>query len=70
MPESAVLNFDAKTYVFVQRAKNIYEMVEVQTGPTENNFTGIINGEVVSGKDVVVEGAYTLLMALKNKPEE
>ncbi len=68
--ESAILSFDAKKYVFVQNAKNAFQMLEIQTGNAEDNFVEVINANDLKGKQIVVEGAYTLLMALKNKPEE
>jgi cobalt-zinc-cadmium efflux system membrane fusion protein len=35
----------------------------------EKGRVEVMNAEAFSGKDLVVKGAYTLLMSLKNKEE-
>jgi hypothetical protein len=46
-------------------------MVEVKKGSSENNFTAITaaNAEDFSKSKFVLKGAYSILMALKNKSE-
>ena len=44
-------------------------MVKVETGTKENGFIEVKNTGVFSVKQIVIKGAYTLLMKLKNKPE-
>lgn len=68
--EEAVVSHDNKNYVFIEIAKGNYEMKEVKTGFTENSFIEILNPEVLNNKSIVVKGAYSLLMSLKNKAEE
>ena len=50
--------------------KHHFEMVLVSLGNTEKGFVGILNASEFEGKQLVVKGAYTLLMQLKNKEEE
>jgi cobalt-zinc-cadmium efflux system membrane fusion protein len=70
LPEEAIVRYNNKQYAFIQ--KNIYqfEMVELQTGVAENGDVVLLNAQDFAKQNFVVKGAYTLLMALKNKPEE
>ncbi|TAH39921.1 MAG: efflux RND transporter periplasmic adaptor subunit [Bacteroidetes bacterium] len=68
--EDAVVNFEAKKFLFVQIADKKFEMIPVETGTSEGGFTEILNPEELQTKNIVVKGAYTLLMVLKNKEEE
>jgi len=70
LPEAAVVRFENHHYVFVRRADNRFEMLPVETGITEGGFSEVINGDSLSGLQVVTKGAYTLLMALKNQAED
>lgn len=67
--EEAVVNFEGSDYLFVARNKNQFQMVKVETGTKENGFIEVKNTGVFSVKQIVIKGAYTLLMKLKNKPE-
>ena len=68
--KEAVVTFEEKEYVFIKKGNNQYEMTEVILGITENNFVAITNSEVLKDKEIVIKGAYTLLMQLKNKADE
>jgi len=68
--EEAIVNFEGIGYVFVQKTTKEFEMVPVETGTSENGFIEVINKDKFNGKQIVIKGAYTLLMALKNKSEE
>lgn len=68
--KEAVVTFEEKEYVFIKRSTNQYEMTEVVLRITENNFVAITNSEVLKDKEIVIKGAYTLLMQLKNKADE
>jgi cobalt-zinc-cadmium efflux system membrane fusion protein len=70
LPDEAIVNFEGKEYLFENTGKNKFEMIEIETGITENGFTEIISKADLSGKTIVTKGAYTLLMSLKNKEEE
>ena len=68
--KEAVVTFEEKEYVFIKKGNNQYEMTEVILEITENNFVAITNSEVLKDKEIVIKGAYTLLMQLKNKADE
>jgi len=68
--KEAVVSYENKEYVFVKKSSNQYEMTEVVLGIGENNFIAITNAEAIKDKEIVIKGAYTLLMQLKNKEEE
>ncbi len=70
LPEDAVVNFEGKNYIFLVNNKNQYEMTEVNLGEKENNFIEILDTDKFESKKVVLKGAYTLLMKLKNKSDE
>ncbi len=70
--DEAIVSHDGKDFVFVCTSKNNFEMIEIQKGSTENNFTEITgaSGREVAQLKIVVKGAYSLLMQLKNTSEE
>ncbi len=68
LPEKSVVNFEGKNYVFSEKAGRTYEMTEVITGETENGYTAIKTD--LGAKKIVTNGAYSLLMQLKNLSEE
>ncbi|MEO7209828.1 MAG: efflux RND transporter periplasmic adaptor subunit [Chitinophagaceae bacterium] len=70
LPDEAIVRFEGKSYIFENTGKNTYEMVEVEMGNGENGFTEISSSKDLSGKSIVMKGAYTLLMTLKNMSEE
>jgi len=68
LPEDAVINYENKNYVFVARPNKQYQMKEISIGTTENGFTQIIS-EDIGSQQIVVKGAYSLLMKMKNVEE-
>lgn len=70
LSDEAVVHFEGKEYIFANTGKNKFEMIEIGTGESENGFIEIISKSDLTGKEIVVKGAYTLLMSLKNKEEE
>lgn len=68
--EDAIVNFEGLNYVFVAKDKNQFQMVRIETGTKENGFIEIKNKGEFADKKIVIKGAYTLLMKLKNKSEE
>jgi membrane fusion protein, heavy metal efflux system len=71
LPESAVVRFEQKEYAFVESAPGVFNMIAIKTGDKEDGMFEIREGfEVLEGKMVVVQNAYSLLGALKNKSEE
>jgi cobalt-zinc-cadmium efflux system membrane fusion protein len=68
--ENAILRYGNKDYVFVALSNTNFEMVPVTIGSKENGVVEIVNYEDLKGQSVVVNGAYSLLMKLKNAEEE
>lgn len=69
LPELSIVNFESKDYVFIETAKQQYQMTEVTVGAKENGYLEILNPEKLKNKKLVTNGAYTLLMKMKNKEE-
>jgi cobalt-zinc-cadmium efflux system membrane fusion protein len=69
LPEDAVVSFENRQYVFVQKGAGEFEMTEVTTGTSEDGFTEIVSFVGNAQDTVVVKGAYTLLMTLKNRAD-
>lgn len=67
---SAVVSFEGKQFVFVQLSDLKFKMMPVNIGVTENGWTEIKEQESLEGKKLVVNGAYEMLMMLKNIEEE
>ena len=70
VPEEAIVDFEGLNYVFVQKDKNQFAMVKVETGTHENGYIEIKNNKGFMNEQIVIKGAYTILMKLKNKSEE
>ena len=71
LPESAVLSHEGKTYAFVASSETrTYKMIEVSTGLRENGMVELLNCEGMKGTRFVSNGAYELLMMLKNVETE
>jgi cobalt-zinc-cadmium efflux system membrane fusion protein len=69
LPETSVVNFEGKQYVFVEVGANTFFMTAVQTGARENGYLEIVNAAEIKGQ-VVTKNAFTILGALKNVAEE
>lgn len=67
-----LVRFEGKQYVFTETESKKYEMHEVITKNTENGFTQITFSDSTDmrNKTFVTQGAYTLLMKIKNAAEE
>jgi len=70
IPEESVVDFEGKSYVFVEIKKQTYKMMPVSIGISENGFIEILNFADFQGKKIVVKNAYTILMKLKNTSED
>lgn len=68
--EDAIVNFEGLDYVFVAKDKLQFQMVKVEVGSKENGFIEVKNNRVFLDKQIVINGAYTLLMKMKNKSED
>lgn len=69
LPEESIVSFEGKQYIFEIMGQKSFKMIAVQTGSSGNGWVEIINGNTLSRKKIAQKGAYTLLMALKNKEE-
>lgn len=67
LPESAVVDFEGKKFVFEKLEQGKYKMIPIQIGNSQHQQVEIVNHNELNGKNIVMNGAYTLLMALKNK---
>jgi len=72
LQKDAIVRYNNKNYVFVSEANNTFRMMEIITGISNNNYTEVTNEsvETLTGKKIVVKGAYVLLMKLKNTAAE
>ena len=72
LPEKAIVNYEKQNYVFVAKTRNSFEMMPIETGTLQNGKVEIkmdTNNSLLKN-DFVNEGAYTLLMKMKNTEEE
>ena len=70
LPEEAIVRYEGNDYIFIENKAGNYDMVEITTGTKENGFTEVLVTEPLTTESIVLKGAYTLLMSLKNKAEE
>ncbi len=70
LPEAGVVMFENKWYVFEQLPDRAFRMLEVQPGIRHEGWVEILQTDMLEGKPLVENGAYTLLMGLKNRAEE
>ena len=72
VPESAVVRWENRHFVFVQKAPDDFELTEVDTGAGSDGYIQILpKGDVnLDSAIVVLENAYALLMKMKNTAEE
>lgn len=70
--EDAIVSHEGKDYIFLSKSKTEFELVEIKKGNSENNFTEVnaLDGKDLKNSKIVVKGAYSLLMQMKNKSEE
>ena len=70
LSEEAIVEYQSKRYVFIKDVNTAYKMIEVTTGTTEKGLVEIINADTIKEKEIVIKGAYSLLMSIKKKQEE
>lgn len=70
LPDEAIVRYENKNFVFIDKGSHQFEMKEVQTGNSENGYTEIKTDNQFANSIFVTKGAYNLLMAMKNKAEE
>ncbi|WP_431199580.1 efflux RND transporter periplasmic adaptor subunit [Mucilaginibacter sp. P19] len=83
LPESAIVNFEGKQYVFLMSGTDTekrkdgdtkvyrFKMAEVTTGVNEGGYIGVeLPASIPANSQIVTKGAYDLLSKLKNSEEE
>lgn len=68
VPEDAVVSFENRDYVFLASSGMKFVMTEIRTGDVSDGKIAI--GTDLKGRKVVLKGAYSLLMKLKNTVDE
>lgn len=68
LPENSIVSFEGKPYVFIEKAKNTYVMTPVEIGESDNGFIPVYTD--LGNQKIVIKGAYSILMQLKNIVEE
>jgi cobalt-zinc-cadmium efflux system membrane fusion protein len=69
LPNAAVVKWQNKPFVFIEKDASTYLMVPVVLGLESKGMVEVVSGISASDK-VVIANAYTLLMKLKNSSEE
>jgi membrane fusion protein, heavy metal efflux system len=69
LPSEAIVNFDNKSFVFIEKQPFNYEMVKITKGAVEENFTEVSLPPSIEAKRIVLKGTYALLGILKNTEE-
>ncbi len=70
LPESAVVSFEGREYLFTNNDKNTYRLVEIKTGVTAAGYTEVILPDHVDQTaSFVTNGTYALISKLKNTDE-
>lgn len=72
VPESAVVRYQSKPYIFIAKDSSRFEMMEVEIGITDRQMVELKTKENIDWKQqkVVLKNAYSLLGKLKNKMED
>ncbi len=69
--ESSVLQFENANYLVIAKNDSTFELLKVKTGIKEKSDIEIIDAsEELKNAKIVGNGAYKILMAMKNKSEE
>jgi cobalt-zinc-cadmium efflux system membrane fusion protein len=72
IPENGIVRFEGKHYIYEVTDDKNYEMIEILTQGSADGNTLITLQDNSSpvGRTFVTNGAYTLLMKMKNMEEE
>lgn len=70
VPNDAIVIWEGKSFVFEhKKTSDLYELLEVKSREMDENISELLVTPEWIDKDIVVKGAYTLLMTMKNKSE-
>ena len=71
LPEDAVVRYENKEWVFIEKGKNLFESVAVTTGKRNNGWIEITTtSDSLINKQVVIKNAFAVLSAMKNVAED
>lgn len=70
VPESAVVRWENKNYVFTEAGDGLFQLAEVELGALQNGQQQILPIQELGSKNLVLQNAYALLMKMKNSAEE
>jgi cobalt-zinc-cadmium efflux system membrane fusion protein len=72
VPESAVVRYEGKQYIFLAQGSSDFEMREIEIGIVQNGRMELKDNGTVNwkGQKIALKNAYSLLGKLKNKTEE
>lgn len=72
VPESAVVRYQSKPYIFIVKDSSRFEMMEVEIGIVDRQMVELKTKENIDWRQqkVVLKNAYSLLGKLKNKMED
>nr|HPH89119.1 efflux RND transporter periplasmic adaptor subunit [Chitinophagales bacterium] len=70
LPETAIVNYEGRFYAYESLNNLKYAMVEVIVGAKNEGFIEVKNYQLLQNKKLVIKGAYTLFMKMKNVEEE
>ena len=70
VPEDAVVRWENKSFVFVERDSGRFEMVEIVPGTVRDGVQQIGGAGIGAESKIVIRNAYSLLMKMKNTGED
>ncbi|MCF0069847.1 efflux RND transporter periplasmic adaptor subunit [Dyadobacter sp. CY261] len=70
VPENAVVRWENKSFVFIERNSGNFEMVEIEPGSVRDGFQQISGAGIGTESKLVIRNAYALLMKMKNAEKE
>lgn len=72
VPESAIVRYEGKQYVFLAKDSSNFEMTKIETGIVQNGRMELKDDGTVNWKEqkLALKNAYSLLGKMKNKTEE
>ncbi len=68
VPEGAVVKWENRNCLFVQRSSNQFQLLPIETGVSTGGFVELKTA--IDDRKIVIKNAYTLLMKMKNNSEE
>ena len=72
VPNDAIVRFENKQFIFIEKEKGIFEMQEVELGVIDKMYSQIhpLSISDISKQNIVTQGAYSILSKMKNTAEE